>query len=130
MISTIKTIFEWLTKNWHYILIVLVLIFIYSDLTKEKEASQKALNAALATNKAVIEAQEKEIKKVQVLIQKAGQEKEKRDKEIQKETEYHREVIIREVQARVKVSNEKKPDELAKDFAKSFGAEYVKINEE
>jgi hypothetical protein len=128
--AAIKTIIGWLAKNWPYVLVVIALVLIYSNLMKEKETNQKALNAALATNKAIMEAQSNEIKKVEALIQKAGEEKEKRDKEIQKETEYHREVIVREVQARVKASNEKAPDDLARDFAKSFGAEYVKVNED
>lgn len=128
--SKIKATIIWLLRNWEVVLLVSALTLVYLNIMREKEANQKALAAALATNKATLEAQNVELKKVEALIKKANEDRQERDVAIQKETEYHREVIVKEVQAKVKESNDKKPEDLAMDFAKSFGAEYVKIGEE
>ena len=124
----LQSCWPWIQKYWPWLLGALIALLVGLKVHDNAVAREKVLQAAVKTELVVTTAQQTEVKEVAKVVEAAQEERERTDERIEQTVAEQKEEIKKEITIRVKQSNEKKPEELAVDFAKTFGAAYVKTN--
>lgn len=123
----LKKIGDWLLDRWQLVLAAIAALIAYLKIKENDrlKAEQEANEAAEKTRQAKLRAEEEEKERVRQAELRAEEEKRKRDEIIKNERKETDAKIDEQVNEQIE-KDVKDPENLAQDFASTFGGTYVK----